>query len=177
MVAVWAFGQATLKHDMTNTLSRSLTLALKAGIFALCCSVCIWWAYSMGAPGSFRTHHEAALLTIQMAMLTTCLTAVVWIASSYIHKRVTWLSLGIKTALETGSVLILYTAAVLAWRNNWTPEKGLSESAAFLPFVGHINAAFFSDFLWLEYLVAVVPLMSLLSGILTVATSKFDKRA
>jgi hypothetical protein len=61
MVAVWAFGQATLKHDMTNTLSRSLTLALKAGIFALRCSVCIWWAYSMGAPGSFRTHHEAVL--------------------------------------------------------------------------------------------------------------------
>jgi hypothetical protein len=110
-------------------------------------------------------------------MLTTCLTAVVWIASSYIHKRVTWLSLGIKTALETGGVLILYTAAVLAWRNNWTHEKGMSDSAAFLPFVGHINAAFFSDFLWLEYLVAVVPLMSLLSGILTVATSKFDKRA
>ena len=53
----------------------------------------------------------------------------------------------------------------------------MSDSAAFLPFVGHINAAFFSDFLWLEYLVAVVPLMSLLSGILTVATSKFDKRA
>ena len=131
MVAVWAFGQATLKHDMTNTLGRSLALALKAGIFALCCSVCIWWAYSMGAPGSFRTHHEAALLTIQMAMLTTCLTTVVWIASPYIHKRVTWLSLGIKTALETGGVLILYTAAVLAWRNNWTPEKGMSDSAAF----------------------------------------------
>ena len=108
MVAVSAFGQATLKHDMTNTLSRSLTLALKAGIFVLCCSVCIWWAYSMGAPGSFRTHHEAVLLTIQMAMLTTCLTAVVWIASSYIHKRVTSLSLGIKTALETGRSFSLH---------------------------------------------------------------------
>jgi hypothetical protein len=79
---------------MTNILRRSLTLALKAGIFAPCCSVCIWWAYSMGAPGSFHTRHEAVLLTIQMAMLTTCLTAVVWIASWYIHKKVTWLSLG-----------------------------------------------------------------------------------
>jgi len=43
----------------------------------------------------------------------------------------------------------------------------MSDSAAFMPFVGHINAAFFSDFLWLEYIVAVIPFVSLLSGVLT----------
>jgi hypothetical protein len=81
------------------------------------------------------------------------------------------LSAEVKTVLETGVVLALYTVAVIAWREHWTPEKGMSESAAFMPFVGHINAAFFSDFLWLEYLVAVVPFVSVLSGVLT---SAFD---
>jgi len=56
---------------------------------------------------------------------------------------------------------------VIVLRQHWTAEKGMSDSAAFMPFVGHINAAFFSDFLWLEYIVAVIPFVSLLSGVLT----------
>jgi hypothetical protein len=131
---------------------------------------------SLSTPGNFYTYNEAVLLTIQMALLTTCLTAVVWIVSPYVHKNLNRISLGVTTVVETVIVLALYTAVVFAWRQNWRPEKGLSESAAFMPFVGHINAAFFSDFLWLEYLVAVVPLMSLLSGILTAAASKCAKR-
>ena len=125
----------------------------------------------MGAQvhGGVYTHSEAARLAIQMSLLTTGLTAAVWIVSPYVHKQVTWISLAAKTALETGLVLAIYTAVVIAWRQHWTPEKGMSDSAAFMPFVGHINAEFFSDFLWLEYLVAVVPFVSLLSGVLMLA--------
>jgi hypothetical protein len=156
---------------MENPLRRALVLIVKAAIFLPFCSICLWWAYSMGAQvqGGFYTYREAVLLAIEMSLLTTALTATVWIVSPYIHRQATWISLAIKTVLETGFVLALYTAAVFTWRQHWTPEKGMSESAAFMPFVGHINAAFFAEFLWLEYLVAVVPFVSLLSGVLTPA--------
>ncbi len=117
----------------------------------------------MGAQvqGGFYTYRGAVILTVEMSLLTTGLTAIVWIVSPYLHQHSTWISLTIKTALETGLVLTLYAAAVFAWRQQWTLEKGMSESAAFMPFVGQVNAAFFAEFLWLEYLVAVVPFASL----------------
>lgn len=156
---------------MENALRGAFVLMVKAAIFLPCCSICLWWAYSMGAQvqDGVYTYGEAVRLAIQMSLLTTGLTATVWIVSPYAHKQVTRISLAVKTVLETGVVLALYTAAVIAWRQHWTPERGMSDSAAFMPFVGHINATFFSDFLWLEYLVAVVPFVSLLSGVLTPA--------
>jgi len=122
----------------------------------------------MGAQvrGGVYTQSEAVRLAIQMSLLTVGLTAIVWIVSPYVHKQVTWKSLAVKTVLETALVLAVYTAAVIAWRQHWSPERGMSDSAAFMPFLGHINAPFFADFLWLEYLVAVVPFVSLLSGVL-----------
>ena len=117
------------------------------------------------------TYRQTISLAFQMATLTTCLVLLVWLMSSAIHTNGTWLSLGIKTALETALVLSIYIAAVVIWRNSWTPEKGFTDEAAFMPIVGHVNAAFFSDFGWLNYLVVVVPIVSILSGALT---STFD---
>ena len=154
---------------MNSTLRNALVFIAKAIVFLTCCSMYLWWAYSMRkqAEGGYRTLSQAIHLTIEMSVLTTVLAAITWFVSRRIHRRATWIGLAIKTALETAVVLTLYTALVIFWREQWTPEKGLSDSAAFMPVVGHINAEFFADFGWLTYLVVVVPFVSLLSGVLT----------
>jgi len=125
--------------------------------------------------GGFYSHNEALRLVTEMAVLTTCLVSIVWIVSPYIHRSQRRIGLAIKTALETWLILALYTSAVFMWRDHWNPAKGMSEEAAFMPIIGHVNAAFFAEFGWLEYFIAVVPAMSVLSGILT-STMDFLQR-
>lgn len=128
----------------------------------------LWWAYSMDATvhGGARTYSQAVRLTASMACLTTALALIVWVLAPSLHKRSTRISLALKSAGETMVVLGFYTVTVLVWRESWTPARGLTDDAAFMPIVGHVNATFFSEFLWLEYLVVVIPLVSLFSGIL-----------
>jgi hypothetical protein len=159
-------------------MQRLGVLLAKAAIFWPCAGFCIWWAYSMRAQvhGGNHTFLQAVGLTIEMSFLTTVLTSIVWIASPRIHRQATWIGPAVKTAFETALVLILYTAAVLLWRDNWTPKKGMSDAAAFMPIVGHVNAEFFSEFGGLEYLVAVAPWVSVLSGVLTAAFDFLQKQ-
>jgi hypothetical protein len=149
----------------------ALTWIVKAAIFMPCATGCLWWVYSMRAAihGGSYAFSEALHLTIAMAGITTVLCGMVWLLSPILHKKQTWFRLALWTALETGVVLAFYTGLVYWWREQWTPEKGLTDGAAFLPVVGHINAAFFSDFLFLEFLMVVTPLMAILSGVLTPA--------
>lgn len=114
-------------------------------------------------------YREALHLTITMAGITTTLCGVVWLSSPILHRKQTWIGLALKTTLETGVMLFLYTAAVVWWRDQWTPEKGMTDAAAFMPIVGHINAAFFAEYGFLEFLVVVTPLVAILSGVLTPA--------
>jgi hypothetical protein len=37
------------------------------------------------------------------------------------------------------------SSVVFIWRQHWTPAEGMTEEAAFMPFVGHVNAAFFAE--------------------------------
>lgn len=150
-------------------MRKAIVIAAKAAIFIPCCAWWLWWSYSMHAvvDGGFYSHHEALRLVIEMSLLTTCFVVIVWLVSPYIHRSQSRIGLAIKTALETWLVLALYTSAVFIWRDHWTPAKGMSEGAAFMPIIGHVNAAFFAEDGWLEYFIAVIPAMSVLSGILT----------
>ena len=156
-----AFGEKTVR--------KALVIVAKAAIFIPCCASWLWWSYSMHATvnGGFYTRNEALWLVIAMSVITCCLVTVVWMASPYIHRSQGWIGLAIKTSLETWLILALYTSAVFMWRDQWTPAKGMTEEAAFMPVIGHVNAAFFAEFGWLEYFIAIVPAMSVLSGILT----------
>ena len=162
-------------HDSSfvRGLGDVSTVAAKAIILLPLSSLFIWWAYSMrlNVAGRAYSFHQAVILTVAMSAITTGLTAIVWIVSLFFHKRRPWLRLALKTTSETAVILILFVVVVSAWRQSWTPAKGLSDEAAFMPVVGHVNAAFFSDYLWLEYLVVVIPLVSITSGLLT---SGFD---
>ena len=113
-------------------LGRLFTVLAKAAIILPLGSFCIWWGYSMSRAvgGGVHNFRQAVLLTVAMSGVTTTLAAVVWTISPFLHKRQTWIGLAIKTTVETGLILIIYTAVVFVWRQNWTPTQGLSEEAA-----------------------------------------------
>lgn len=114
---------------------------------------------------------DARSLTFKMSFIMTAFASVIWLASPHIHNQQRWVRLAIKTALETAAILAIYGVAVVAWRQNWTPEKGLTEAAAFGPILGHVNAEFFAEYGFLEYFIFVVPLVAVISGLLS---SSFD---
>lgn len=150
-------------------LGRVLILFIKVVIFLPCCFFILWWAYSMSAQGKggFPENPEAFSLTLKMSLLMTAFASVIWFASPIIHKQKRWVGLAIKIALETAAILAIYGVIVVAWRNSWAPEKGMSEAAAFIPIVGHVNAAFFAEYGFLEYFIVVLPLVSAISGSLS----------
>ena len=82
----------------------------------------------------------------------------------------------IGTALETAAILFAYTALVLSWRETWTPALGMSETAAFLPILGHVNAEFFAEEGFWEFLIVVLPFVSLVSGALTLGSELIRRR-
>jgi hypothetical protein len=144
-------------------------LIVKASIFMPCAAACLWWTYSMSAVihGGAYAFSEALHLTIAMAGIATVLCSIVWLLSPILHKKQTWVGLALCTTLEAGVMLALYAGLVVWWRDQWTPQKGMTEAAAFMPVIGHINAVFFSDFLFLEFLIVVTPLLAVVAGILT----------
>lgn len=126
--------------------------------------------------GGFYSRHEAILLVTEMALITTCLATIVWLAAPYIHPNAGRIGIAIRAVLETWLLLVLYTSAVVICRDHWTPAKGMSEYAAFMPVIGHVNAAFFAEAGWLEYVIVVIPAMSVLSGLLALCLDFYQRR-
>jgi hypothetical protein len=152
-------------------MHRVLVILAKYVILVACSAISIWWAYSMSlqVKDGVLPFLEARRLVVELSVLTAALSAAVWIANPLVHRQGTWIKLAVTITLETALILILYTAAVFVWRDHWNPADGMSEPAQFMPIVGHVNAQFFSDFLWLEYLCVVVPIVSLVSGALSLS--------
>lgn len=101
-----------------------------------------------------------------MGLIVTVLVGIVWLV---VRRRVaadrTW-RLARNVAWKTALVLLAYGFIVVARRQLWRPEQGISESSQFLPLVGHVNGAFFSEFKWLSFIFVVVPTIGCLSGML-----------
>lgn len=163
---------------MKQTSSTILALILKAALLLPVCSAYLWWAYSMGSQGRDGSPPipDAVPLVLEMGCVVTALTVIAWVIGKRLHRRMGLVGTTIGTTLETAVILFAYTALVLAWREGWTPARGMSESAAFLPILGHINAEFFGNEGFWEFLIVVLPFISLLSGVLTFGFEFIHKR-
>ncbi len=127
----------------------------------------LWWVYDMAMQigGGHYGRNEALRYVAEMGLITTVLTALVWIqvGMGMGGRRpgplwnVTW---------KTAAIQIGYTFIVVLRRQLWTPSQGMSDNSAFLPIVGHVNGRFFSEFLWVAFLVQVIPILALVSGAL-----------
>jgi hypothetical protein len=163
---------------MKQTSSTILALIVKAALLLPVCSAYLWWAYSMGSQGrnGFPPKPDAVPLVLEMGCVVTALTVIVWVIGKRLHRRMGLAGVTIGTTLETAAILFAYTALVLAWREGWTPARGMSESAAFLPILGHVNAEFFGNEGFWEFLIVVLPFISLFSGALTFGFEFIQRR-
>jgi len=153
-----------MKRNILSSASLLAFLCLTWGL----CAVVVWWAYDMQAviQGGGLRYLDALSLVLKMSLIVTVLVGTVWLALSrltdpYRSWRLVW-SVAWKTAL----VLIGYGFVVVIRRQLWTPSQGTSDSSMFLPFIGHVNGEFFSEFRWLSYVFVVVPIVGCLSGAL-----------
>jgi hypothetical protein len=128
----------------------------------------LWWVYDMRMQigGGHYGRNEALRYVAEMGLITTVLTGLVWIQ---VRKglegsrpgRLLW-----NVIWKTAAIQIAYTFIVVLRRQLWTPSQGMSDNSAFLPIVGHVNGRFFSEFLWVAFLVQVIPILALVSGVL-----------
>ena len=158
--------------------NKFLAVIWKAAFLLPVCSAYLWWAYSMGTQGrnGFPPKPDAVPLVLEMGCVVTALTVIVWLIGARLHRRMGLAGITIGTIFETAVILFAYTALVLAWRESWTPARGMTESAAFLPILGHLNAEFFGNEGFWEFLIVVLPFVSVVSGALTFGGELIQRR-
>jgi hypothetical protein len=154
---------------MKQTSAAVLAVIVKAAVLFPACSAFLWWESSMGLQGrdGWPPIPDALQLVLEMGGILTFLTVIVWLIAPRIHRRISLSGLAIRTTLETAAILLAYVALVCVWRDTWTPARGMTESAAFMPFLGHVNAEFLAEVGPIGFAIAVVPFVAILSGVLT----------
>jgi predicted neutral ceramidase superfamily lipid hydrolase len=153
-----------MKRKILSSASLVAFLCLTWGL----CALVIWWAYDMQAfiRGGFYRYPDALSLVVKMGLIVTVLVGIVWLAPRRRTDPPQASQLVWNVAWKTVLILIAYGLIVVIRRQLWTPSQGISDSAMFLPFIGHVNGQFFSEFRWLSYLFVVVPIVGCLSGTL-----------
>lgn len=123
----------------------------------------VWRSYSMSAlvRGRYYQHTQAIRLAAEFSCAVTFLTLIAWLLVRP-RKFQSMRSLGLGVGWRTFAILVPYVAAIVANFQFGTPLP----EPALLPFIGRLNQYFFSEFLWLVYLMQVVPVMTLFSAAL-----------
>ncbi len=153
---------------MKRTIRSNASLLAFLCLLWCLCGFVIWWAYDTKAliNGGYYRESEAFFLVAKMGLIITVLVGIVWLL---VLRRVAaeraW-RLAWNVAWKTALVLLAYALIVVARRQFWTPSQGLGDSPMFLPLVGHVNGAFFSEFRWLSFVFVVVPIVGSFSGLL-----------
>jgi hypothetical protein len=156
---------------MKRVKTNILLLIFICANWAICCLV-IWWRYNINSliRGGFYQHNEALSVVGKMSLTVTILTAGVWLFVRHRSRSDSQWRLVWNVAWKTAIVLILYVFIVLVRRQLWTPSQG--DDSAFLPLIGNVNGEFLSEFLWLIFVLEVVPIMAFVSGLLYSAQSR-----
>jgi amino acid transporter len=140
-----------------------VALAISLAINWVASCLVLWFAY--GYQISYSPRHDVLTLMWKMGLIITILTCVVWLlADRKKTKRRGWKGHGWNVTWKTCAILTLYVAVVLIRRNLWDASQGVNVYAMFLPIVGRVNGQFLSEYLWLIYLIQVIPIVGLISG-------------
>jgi hypothetical protein len=78
-------------------------------------------------------------------------------------KATPYMAVRLKLAWKTAVVLLGYGVLIEGRRWFWTPEQG---NKAFSPIFNDANSFFFREFLWLIFILEVIPIAGCSSGIL-----------
>ena len=150
-------------------LTKLAILSFKLVVYWLAGCALLWLAYgiSLDIKNGNATQSSALKLVMGMSLITTILTALVWLLClKYSNLNKAPWKRALATFLWTAAILTTYLIVVLIRRNLWTKEQGLSVYDQFLPVVGKVNGFFLGEMNWLIYLLLIVPVMSILSSLL-----------
>jgi len=128
----------------------------------------LWWVYDITPliQGGFYTHDRALRLVASMGVILISLTAVVWLFAANRNGNESPRKRAWAVCWKTALVLTGYAIIVVVRRMQWRPSQGLNDDAMFLPFIGRINAPFFSEVGWVAFILEVIPLIACISGLL-----------
>jgi hypothetical protein len=142
---------------------RILALLLSFSVNWCLAGVVLWWAYDFGPGLTGISHGHALVLVTKMGLVITVLTVSVWVlADQKWGASSGWRSF-MRVAWATAIVLLSFALIVICRRILWRPEQG---DKAFFPILDTIISEFFKEFLWLNYVLEVVPVMCCISGAL-----------
>jgi hypothetical protein len=138
----------------------------------------LWWAYDMSplVRGGFYNYSRALQLVMGMGLVLTIPTCVIWLLRTRRHQASALWKDSWSVTWQTFVCMCAYLAIVLIRRQLWRPGQGINDNEMFLPLVGHLNAAFMSGAGWLSFLLQVIPLTCLVSGLLFCAQRYMDRR-
>jgi hypothetical protein len=130
-------------------------------VFAL-----IWWVYSTNTQieGGRWTKQEAIFWTFQMAIVSAMLASIALLLSSYLFSPLKTMQGLLADFFMVGVTLAGYTGVNVWWRNSW---NGDLSKPAFLPLWNDVNAHFFYEWNWLNYLLFLSPLVAIFSAFLS----------
>jgi hypothetical protein len=127
----------------------------------------LWWQYDFSVLVADGYEPERTAL-IQVAEMG-CIVAALAVTARFFHGRSNCqrsaVKAGCSLSWKTALLLFGYGLLVMLWRESWTPARGISDYAMFLPVLGVVNARFFSEVGWIIYLVELLPMVSVIAAI------------
>lgn len=136
-------------------------------MWVICCLL-LWWLYDLSptvAHGS-ETKGTALIRVTEMGCIIVALTVAARFIRPQSNENRSAVRAGWSLCWKTALLLFGYGFLVVLWRQSWTPARGTNDDAMFLPILGRVNAAFFSEVGWIIYFVELVPILTVIAGVL-----------
>lgn len=143
------------------------TLGFGALLWVVSCLL-LWWLYDLSpavAHGS-ESKRTPLIRVAEMGCIIVALTVTARFISRRSNERRSAMKAGWSLCWKAALLLFAYGLLVLVWRQSWTPSRGTNDDAMFLPVLGRVNAAFFSEVGWIIYFVELVPILTVIAGLL-----------
>jgi hypothetical protein len=118
-----------------------------------------------------HTPAQAHVLLLEMSCIITVLLGLSSIVPFYLTQKKLDRYLFFSATLVNGVIMILYFGLISKWRSFWQP--GMDPQMAFGPIWSGANAELFADDNWIGYLFFLVPLLSIYSGLLSLALNRW----
>jgi len=153
-------------------LVRSAWFILIGGAFWYLSTVVLWRAYDMPAfirGGGLELGHARSACSA-MGMILTLLTSLVWFVEERRSPGLSWWRVSWRITYRTAAILLAYLTVTMALRSLIHPGPLFNDRVTFL---GRVHAEFFAEVGWLSFAFVVIPLMSVISGVLSVVNVCF----
>ena len=145
---------------------------LIGGVYWYLSTLVLWHAYDMPAfirgGGLEQVYAQSACRV--MGLILTLLTGIVWFLEERRSVGLRWWRVSWSITYGTAAILLAYLVVTMILRSLVHPSPLFNDRATF---IGRVHAEFFAEVGWLSFAFAVIPLMTVISGVLSVVNAFF----